>query len=60
MEAVKIAEYAQQLLAAHGGKAEAEAAHKASAAKSAGKVDEAELWNKVREAISEQRGPHSS
>lgn len=60
MDATKIAEYARQLLAAHGDKAEAEAAQKASAAADAGKADEADMWAKVRTAIATMRGPHAS
>lgn len=60
MDATKIADYARQLFAAHGDRAEAEAAQKASAADEAGNADEADLWNKVRVAIATMRGPHAS
>jgi len=60
MDAIKIAEYARQLLSAHGDKAEAEAAQKAGAAEKAGNADDADLWNKVRAAIATMRGPHAS
>ena len=51
---------AEQLLASHGDKAEAEVAQRAAAADAAGKADEAEQWRKVRGALSALRGPHSS
>jgi len=60
MEAVKIAEYARALLDAHGDKAEAEAAQKASALKAEGKAGEAQQWEKVRKAIHELRSGHMS
>ncbi|MGB5214380.1 MAG: hypothetical protein WBN88_12150 [Anderseniella sp.] len=60
METVKIAEYARALLDAHGDKAEAEAAQKASALKAEGKVGEAEQWEKVRKTIHELRSGHVS
>ena len=60
MDTVKIAEHARALLAAHGDKAETEAAQKASALKAAGKADEAAQWEKVRKAIHELRSGHVS
>lgn len=60
MDATRIAEYARQLLSAHGDKAEAEAAQKASTAAKAGNADDSEVWNKVRAAIATMRGPHAS
>ena len=60
METVKIAEYARALLDAHGDKAEAEAAQKASALKAEGKAGEAEQWEKVRKTIHELRSGHVS
>lgn len=60
MDATKIAEYADHLLNAHGDKAEAEAAKKASALASEGKDDEAAQWQKVRETIARRRGPRST
>jgi hypothetical protein len=60
METVKIAEYARALLDAHGDKAEAEAAQKASALKAEGKAGEAQQWEKVRKAIHELRSGHMS
>ena len=56
MEQSKIAQYARALYDAHGDRAEAEAAQKASAAEEAGNPDEAETWRAVRRAIKEIRG----
>jgi len=58
MEAIKVAEYAQALYAAHGDRAEAEAAHKAKTALAAKKLDEAESWQAVRASIRRLRGPN--
>ena len=60
METAKIAEYARALLDAHGDKAEAEAAQKASNLRAEGKASEAEQWEKVRKAIHELRSVHVS
>ena len=60
METVKIAEYARALLDAHGDKAEAEAAQKASNLRAEGKAGEAEQWEKVRKTIHELRSGHVS
>ena len=58
MEAIKVAEYAQALYAAHGDRAEAEAAHRANAALDAQKMDEAQNWKAVRASIRRLRGPN--
>ena len=60
VDTLKIAEHARALLDAHGDKAEAEAAQKASALNALGKTDEAAQWNKVRKAIHELRSGHVS
>ncbi len=60
MQAMNVIEHARQLLAAHGDKAEAEAAQKASEKEAEGKHDEAETWRKIRAAIHEMRPPHVS
>ena len=60
MDATKIAEYARQLLDAHGDGAEAEAAQKASGFAAAGDTVQADHWQKIRAAIAEMRGPHRS
>lgn len=60
METTKIVEHARQLLAAHGDKAEAEAAQKAGARQAEGKAEEAENWRRIRAAIHGMRPPHVS
>ena len=60
MKTTAIAAFAQELMEAHGSKAEAEAAQKAVAAENAGNAEEAQNWRKVRAAISQMRGPHES
>lgn len=51
-----IADYAQRLLDAHGGKAEAEAAAKVREFEGKNDADQAETWRRIRAAISEKRG----
>ncbi|MFL4470386.1 hypothetical protein ACERZ8_11045 [Tateyamaria armeniaca] len=60
MEATKIASYANALYAAHGDKAEAEAAQRANAALKEQKTGEAEAWQAVRGSIRRLRGPNQS
>lgn len=60
METSKIAEYARELYDAHGEKAEAEAAQKATKSEEAGETAEAETWQAIRKAIREIRGAHES
>lgn len=60
MTSMTIAEYAQQLVSAHGPAAAAEAAKKAQDAEQAGRTEEAEQWRKVREAIARMKSPHAS
>ncbi len=60
MNAMNIVEHARQLLAAHGDKAEAEAAQKAGEKEAEGKLEEAETWRRIRVAIHEMRPPHVS
>ncbi len=60
MDATRIAEYARQLLDAHGDKAEAEAAQKAAGFQAADDPIQAGHWQKIRAAIAEMRGPHVS
>lgn len=60
MNAMNIVEHARKLLAAHGDKAEAEAAQKASEKEAEGKLEEAETWRRIRAAIHEMRPPHVS
>jgi hypothetical protein len=51
-----IARQAHALHEAHGGRAEAEAAQKASREAAAGNRDEAETWERIRAHIREIRG----
>ena len=60
MKITDVTAMAEQLLAAHGDKAEAEVAQRATAADEAGNSDEAEQWRKVRTALNALRGPHAS
>lgn len=60
MESIKILEHARALYTAHGDKAEAEAAQKATKCEEAGNTAEAADWRKIRKAISQMRGPHES
>ena len=56
MKEIEVADYAQRLYAAHGDKAEAEAAQRELAARDNNKADEAEDWVRIRKAIHELRG----
>ncbi|MBZ0122387.1 MAG: hypothetical protein K8F31_00670 [Roseovarius sp.] len=60
MDAVRITEYARALYAAHGNRAEAEAAQRMRECEDAGRPDEAEDWKKIRLAVSGMRGPRQS
>ena len=60
MQATKIAEFARQLLDAHGDQAEVEAARKLQEAEARGDGREADSWRRVRAAIHELRPPHAS
>ena len=55
-----IQEHARRLYEAHGDKAEFEAAQKARQHEEKGELEQAASWRKVRDAISEMRGPHES
>jgi hypothetical protein len=56
MECSNLMHYARSLYDAHGGKAEAEVAQKAAAARAQGKVEDAESWDKIRDHIRALRG----
>lgn len=56
MDHKDLVQYARSLYDAHGDKAEAEAAQKAAAARTAGKADDAATWEKIRGHIKELRG----
>jgi hypothetical protein len=60
MREIDIQDYARKLLEAHGDKAIAEAAQKASAFEREGNKDEAETWRRVEKALLVMRGPHAT
>lgn len=60
MKMQEIVQHAHALYRAHGDKAEAEAARKASAEEAAGNPGEAEVWEKIRRQIKELRGPRAT
>jgi hypothetical protein len=60
MKMQEIVQHAHALYRAHGDKAEAEAARKASAEAEAGNPGEAEVWDKIRRHIKELRGPRAT
>jgi hypothetical protein len=60
MEEIDIQDYARQLLEAHGDKAVAEAAQRASTFEKEGKTEDAETWRHIEAALKLMRGPHQS
>ena len=60
MQTAQITEYARALYAAHGDKAEAEAAQKAKRFESRGDIGSADNWRAIRRAIKEYRGAHQT
>ncbi len=60
MPEIDIHDYARQLLEAHGDKAVAEAAQKASALEKQGQSEQAETWRHIEAALKLMRGPHES
>jgi hypothetical protein len=60
MSIVQIDDYAQRLYAAHGDRAEYEAAQKARDSEARGDAEAAEQWRQVRAAIRAMRGPNES
>jgi len=58
MGEIDIQDYARQLLEAHGDKAVAEAAQKASTFENEGKTEDAETWRRIEAALKLMRGPH--
>ena len=58
MDALKTAQYAHALYAAHGDQAEAEAARKMRECEAAGNTQGAKDWQAVRGAIRQVRGPN--
>ena len=60
MQETEIHDYARQLLEAHGDKAVAEAAQKASALEKQGNNEQAENWRHIESALKAMRGPRAS
>ena len=60
MDTINAIQYAKELLAAHGDKAEAEAAQKAAGLEARGDRAQAESWRRVRKAIRELRATNVS
>lgn len=60
MNTIQTSEYARALLAAHGDRAEAEAARKMRNYKAAGQIKEADNWAAIRKAVMERRGPRQA
>jgi diphthamide biosynthesis methyltransferase len=60
MREIDIQDYARQLLEAHGDKAVAEAAQKASSLETQGDTEEATTWRHIEAALKMMRGPHES
>jgi hypothetical protein len=60
MQEIEIQDYARQLLEAHGDKAVAEAAQKASALEKQGDSEQAQTWRHIEAALKQMRGPHAS
>jgi hypothetical protein len=60
MREIDIQDYARQLLEAHGDKAVAEAAQKASNLETHGDNEEAATWRHIEAALKMMRGPHES
>ncbi|MGI9483889.1 MAG: hypothetical protein ACR2OR_16190 [Hyphomicrobiales bacterium] len=57
MNFTEVQHYAEQLYAAHGDKAEAEAAQKVTQYEGEGDTEQAEIWRKIRAAVRQMRGP---
>jgi hypothetical protein len=60
MQETEVYDYARQLLEAHGDKAVAEAAQKASALEKQGQDEQAATWRQIESALKTMRGPHAS
>lgn len=60
MDMNEIHDYARRLLAAHGDKAEMEAARKATECEQQNDKAQADDWRRIQAAISQMRGPHAS
>jgi hypothetical protein len=60
MQEIEVYDFARQLLEAHGDKAVAEAAQKASTLENQGEREQAETWRHIEAALKLMRGPHES
>ncbi len=60
MQLPEVHDYARQLLSLHGDKARLVAAQKAIECEKRGDHQEAEDWRRIRDALTEMRGPHVS
>jgi len=60
MQEIDIEDYARRLLEAHGDRAVAEAAQKASSFEKQGNKEEAEAWRHIERPLLLMRGPHQS
>ena len=60
MQQVELHDYARRLWEAHGAKAIAEAAQKASVLERQRKKKQAETWRHIEAALKLMRGPHQS
>ena len=60
MQEIDIQDYARQLLDAHGDRAVAEAAQRASALEKQGNKEEADTWRHIESALLVMRGPHAT
>ena len=60
MQIVEVQGYARQLLEAHGPRAVAEAAEKASVLEQEGESEHARTWRRIEAALKLMRGPHES
>src|SRR5262245_15519391 len=60
MQTIDVQDYARQLLEAHGFKAIAEAARKASVFEQQGDDAQAQTWRRIEAALMQMRGPHES
>jgi hypothetical protein len=56
----EIHDYARQLLDAHGDKAVAEAAQRASSLEEKGQLEDSRSWRRIEAAIKLMLGPHQS
>jgi hypothetical protein len=60
MQIVEVQGYARQLLEAHGARAVAEAAQRASALEQQGESEQTRTWRRIEAALKLMRGPHES